>query len=159
MTQSNSCMKNLCICQLCDERGMTMKKLFTCLMLLLVLLLPVAALAEGELPTEPFTWKQLATIAGAAAMTLLIVQLLKLPIDKVWKIPTRIVVYVIALIIMILAQIFTDGLTVNTALLTVFNAVIVALSAMGAYELTFRKIDMKIPEGDEEANNNSEEQA
>ena len=136
-----------------------MKKLFTCLMLLLVLLLPVAALAEGELPTEPFTWKQLATIAGAAAMTLLIVQLLKLPIDKVWKIPTRIVVYVIALIIMILAQIFTDGLTVNTALLTVFNAVIVALSAMGAYELTFRKIDMKIPEGDEEANNNSEEQA
>lgn len=128
-----------------------MKKLFTCLILLLVLLLPVAALAEGELPTEPFTWKQLATIAGAAAMTLLIVQLLKLPIDKVWKIPTRIVVYIIALIIMILAQIFTDGLTVNTALLTVFNAVIVALSAMGAYELTFRKIDMKIPEGDEES--------
>lgn len=128
-----------------------MKKLFTCLMLLLVLLLPVAAMAEGELPTEPFTWKQLATIAGAAAMTLLIVQLLKLPIDKVWKIPTRIVVYIIALIIMILAQIFTDGLTVNTALLTVFNAVIVALSAMGAYELTFRKIDMKIPEGDEES--------
>lgn len=120
-------------------------------MLLLVLLLPVAALAEGELPTEPFTWKQLATIAGAAAMTLLIVQLLKLPIDKVWKIPTRIVVYIIALIIMILAQIFTDGLTVNTALLTVFNAVIVALSAMGAYEMTFRKIDMKIPEGDEES--------
>ena len=116
-----------------------MKKLFTCLMLLLVLLLPVAALAEGELPTEPFTWKQLATIAGAAAMTLLIVQLLKLPIDKVWKIPTRIVVYVIALIIMILAQIFTDGLTVNTALLTVFNAVIVALSAMGAYEMTFNR--------------------
>lgn len=136
-----------------------MKKLFTCLMLLLVLLLPVAALAEGELPTEPFTWKQLATIAGAAAMTLLIVQLLKLPIDKVWKIPTRIVVYIIALIIMILAQIFTDGLTVNTALLTVFNAVIVALSAMGAYEMTFRKIDMKIPEGDEEADNSSEEQA
>ena len=151
MTQSNNCMKNWFICQSCKERGMTMKKLFTCLMLLLVLLLPVAALAEGELPTEPFTWKQLATIAGAAAMTLLIVQLLKLPIDKVWKIPTRIVVYIIALIIMILAQIFTDGLTVNTALLTVFNAVIVALSAMGAYEMTFRKIDMKIPEGDEES--------
>lgn len=136
-----------------------MKKIFWCLMLIAILLLPVVALAEGEIPTEPFTWKQLATIAGAAAMTLLIVQLLKLPIDKVWKIPTRIVVYIIALIIMILAQIFTDGLTVNTALLTVFNAVIVALSAMGAYEMTFRKIDMKIPEGDEEADNSSEEQA
>ena len=128
-----------------------MKKIFWCLMLIAILLLPVVALAEGEIPTEPFTWKQLATIAGAAAMTLLIVQLLKLPIDKVWKIPTRIVVYIIALIIMILAQIFTDGLTVNTALLTVFNAVIVALSAMGAYEMTFRKLDMKIPEGDEES--------
>ena len=127
-----------------------MKKLFACLMLLLVLLLPIVALAEGELPTEPFTWAQLATIAGATAATLLIVQLLKLPIDKVWKLPTRIVVYVIALIILLLAQAFTSGLTVNTALLTAINAVIVALAAMGAYEVTFRKIDAKVPEGDEE---------
>lgn len=128
-----------------------MKKLFLCLMLLLALLLPVVALAEGELPTEPFTWQQLATIAGATAATLLIVQLLKLPIDKIWKLPTRIVVYVISLIILLLAQAFTTGLTINSALLTAINAVIVALAAMGAYEVTFRKLDMKIPEGDEES--------
>lgn len=128
-----------------------MKKLFFCLMLILALLLPVMALAEGELPTDPFTWSQLATIAGATVATLLIVQLLKLPIDKVWKIPTRIIVYVISLVILLLAQVFTDGLTVSTGLLTVFNAVIVALAAMGAYEVTFRKIDMKKPEGDEES--------
>lgn len=118
-----------------------MKKLFLCLILLIALLIPVAAMAEGELPTDPFTWEQLATIAGATMATLLIVQLLKLPIDKIWKIPTRIVVYVIALIILLLATWFTVGITVQTGLLTAVNAVIVALAAMGAYELTFRKVD------------------
>ena len=118
-----------------------MKKLFLCLILLIALLIPVAAMAEGELPTDPFTGEQLATIAGATLATLLIVQLLKLPIDKIWKIPTRIVVYVIALIILLLATWFTVGLTVQTGLLTAVNAVIVALAAMGAYELTFRKVD------------------
>ena len=127
-----------------------MKKIYFCLMLLLALLLPVVALAEGELPTDPFTWQQLATIAGATLATLLIVQLLKLPIDKVWKLPTRIVVYFISLIILLLATYFSNGLTVSTGFLTVFNAVIVALAAMGAYEVTFRKMDMKIPEGDDE---------
>lgn len=119
-----------------------MKKFFA-LILLVLMILPVVAFAEGELPTEPFTWQQLATIAGATAAVLLIVQLLKLPIDKVWKIPTRIVVYVISLIILLLATLFTDGLTVQTGLLTAVNAAIVALAAMGAYEMTFRKLDEK----------------
>lgn len=120
-----------------------MKKLFWCLFVILILLLPVVAMAEGEIPSDPFTWAQLITIGGATAATLIFVQLLKLPLDKVWKIPTRIVVYVIALVIMILASIFTDGITASSALLTVINAAIVALAAMGAYELTFRKLDEK----------------
>ena len=119
-----------------------MKKFFA-IILLVLMLLPVVALAEGELPTEPFTWSQLATIAGATAAVLLIVQLLKLPLDKVWKIPTRIVVYIIALILLLLATLFTDGLTVQTGILTAVNSVIVALAAMGAYEMTFRKLDEK----------------
>lgn len=119
-----------------------MKKLFTCLILMLMsLLLCSVALAEGELPTEPFTWEQLATIAGATLATLLIVQLLKLPLDKVWKIPTRIIAYVIALIIMIVATHFTIGLTWSNAGLAAINAVIVALAAMGGYEITFAKIE------------------
>lgn len=119
-----------------------MKKVFA-IILLVLMILPAVAFAEGELPTEPFTWAQLATIAGATAAVLLIVQLLKLPMDKVWKIPTRIVVYVISLILLLLATLFTDGLTVQTGLLTAVNAVIVALAAMGAYEMTFRKLDEK----------------
>ena len=122
---------------------------------LILFLLPVCAVAEeiaievaasvveSELPTNPFSWEQLATIAGASVATMLIVQLLKLPLDKVWKIPTRIVVFVIAAVVMLLATYFTQGLSWNTAILTVLNAVIAALTAMGGYELTFAKLEKK----------------
>lgn len=117
-----------------------------------LLLLPAAAIAEAlvevatevvasEIPTNPVSWEQLATIGGAAMATMLIVQLLKLPLDKVWKIPTRIIVFIIAAIVLMLATYFTQGLTWNTALLTIINAVIVALTSMGGYELTFKKIE------------------
>jgi len=134
-----------------------MKKLFLILTLGLVLLLPVVALAEGELPTDPFTWEQLATIAGATVATLLIVQLLKLPLDKVRKIPTRIVAYVIALIVMLAATYFTVGLGWSNGLLSAMNAVIVALAAMGAYEVTFRNVDDGKREAYEEPEEETEE--
>ena len=121
-----------------------MKKLMLCLVLFLsVLMMCTVALAEGELPTDPFSWEQLATIAGATLATLLIVQLLKLPLDKVWKIPTRILAYFIALIVLLVATYFTSGLTWSNGLLDAVNAVIVALAAMGAYEVTFKKIQVE----------------
>ena len=123
-----------------------MKKLFAVLFLSLVLVLSVSpVLAEvierSALPTDPFSWEYLATITGATMGTLMIVQLLKLPLDRVWKIPTRILVYVISLILLLLATGFTMGLDWNTGLLTAINAVIVALAAMGAYEITFANQD------------------
>ena len=123
------------------------------LSLLLIVAFPVGIVAGAEelTPTvdavidtgagEPFTWAYLASIAGATAATLLIVQFLKVPLDKVWKIPTRLFVYVIALLIMIIATVFTGGLTIETALLAVVNAFIVALTAYGSYEVTFAKLD------------------
>jgi hypothetical protein len=122
------------------REGYSMKKLFVFLMVsLLALLLCSVALAEGELPTEPMTWQYIATLAGATAATLLIVQLLKLPLDKLWKIPTRFWVYIIALALMLAAAGFTTGLDIQTVMLTMVNAVIVALAAMGAYEATFNR--------------------
>ena len=125
------------------------KKVF---FVLALALLPAAALAEelaevaaeviaSEIHTQPVSWAQLATIGGAAMATMLIVQLLKLPLDKVWKIPTRIIVFIISFIVLGLATYFTQGLDWNTALLTVINAVIVALTAMGGYEMTFKKLE------------------
>lgn len=108
-----------------------------------VVLEVAASVVESELPTNPFSWEQLATISGAALATMLIVQLLKLPLDRVWKIPTRIIVFLIAAAVMLLATYFTKGLSADTAILTILNAVIAALTAMGGYELTFAKIEHK----------------
>ena len=92
----------------------------------------------GALPTEPFTWAALGTIAGCTAFALLFVQVIKAPLDKVWKIPTRALVYAVCLVVMILSAVFGgDGLTWDTALLAAVNAVIPTLAAMGAYEMTF----------------------
>lgn len=119
-----------------------MKKFLVLMIALAILLLPALALADGgTLPTEPFSWDYLATIAGATLATMLIVQLLKLPLDKVWRIPTRIIAYIIALAIMLLATHFTIGLTWSNTGLAAVNAVIVALAAMGGYEITFRKME------------------
>ncbi|MBO7423899.1 MAG: hypothetical protein J6T99_11030 [Oscillospiraceae bacterium] len=119
-----------------------MKKFFMFLFLIL-LLLPVMAFAEGELPTEPFTWAYLVTIGGATVAVLLFVQVIKLPLDKIWKIPTKIVVYFVSLIVLLLATHFTTGLTVSDGFLAAFNALIVTAAAWGLYEVTFRKSDEK----------------
>lgn len=107
-----------------------------------VTIAPVAAVAaESEpTPTTPWTWQYLATIAGATAATLLIVQFLKVPLDHVWKIPTRAFVYIVAFVILTTATGFTDGLTANSFLLCLLNAFIVALAAYGGYEITFAKL-------------------
>ena len=134
-----------------------MKKLLSLVLLLLAVTLfafPVSALAEDAAdattgitaseagtPAEPFTWQYLASIAGAAAFTLLVVQFLKAPLDKIWKIPTRVFAYIIALLTMLVATAFTTGLDIQTALLAVVNAFIAALTAYGAYEVTFAKLD------------------
>ena len=93
----------------------------------------------GALPVEPFTWKALGTIAGCTAFALLFVQLIKAPLDKVWKIPTRALVYVVCLIVMVTSVAYTDSLTWQSGLLAAVNAVIPTLAAMGAYEITFAK--------------------
>lgn len=100
-------------------------------------LLPITALAEGNIATEAYTWEYLGTIAGAAAATLLIVQYTKAPLDKVWKMPTRLYVYIIATAIMLLSQTFTAGVTIENVALILFNSVIVSVAAYGSYEVTF----------------------
>lgn len=124
-----------------------MKKfLFLFALVLLICCAVAPALAEaisGE--TEPFTWAYLGTIGGAAAFTLLVVQFIKAPLDKVWKLPTRFVAYVIALAVLLVATAFTSGLNIDNVLLSVCNALLAALSAYGMYELTFAKAD-KPPE-------------
>lgn len=118
-----------------------MKKLMFILMMCMTLMMCVCAVAETDGAYTPFDWAYLATIAGATAATLLIVQFTKLPLDRVWHIPTRVLVYIIALVIIIVATYFTAGLNAESVLLAVVNAFIVAIGAYGAYEITFAKGD------------------
>lgn len=133
-----------------------MKKIYMMLLTVLCLcLVALPALAETvQTPAQtpepaidapgveaPLTWSYLATIAGAAAFTLLIVQFFKAPLDKVWKIPTRVFAYMVSLAVMLIATAFTSGLTAENVLLVAANAFLAAMSAYGAYELTFAKLN------------------
>lgn len=136
-----------------------MKRIFAMLMalaMIFILTMPLFAIAEEaitpdvpvndgvnvvEPATEPYTWQYLASLAGATAATLLIVQFCKVPLDRVWKIPTRVFVYIVALAILLIATAFTTGLTIENAPLAAVNAFLVALTAYGTYEVTFAKIN------------------
>jgi len=89
---------------------------------------------------EFMTWDFLGTFAGAVAATTLIVQFLKLPADKVKKIPTRYIVYLIAALMLFSYQYFNGVLAPDVIVLTLLNAVVVAVAAMGTYEVTFKKL-------------------
>lgn len=89
--------------------------------------------AEGEAAQEFFTWAILATYAGAVLATTLITQLLK-GVGFIQRIPARIVSYVIALIVLLTANYFLGGFTLEQAALCIINAAVVALAANGTYD-------------------------
>ena len=93
----------------------------------------------AERADEAYGWPTLATTAGASAAVLLIVQYIKAGLDRVWKIPTRLLVYVLCLAILACARAVMFGLTWADAPLLAINSFVAALTAMGAYELTFAK--------------------
>ena len=89
---------------------------------------------------EMYTWEHLTTLAGASAATLLVVQYVKLPLENA-RIPTRLVTLGVAFAIMICAHAFGGGLRLGDVPLIALNSFMAALSAMGAYEHTFRQGD------------------
>jgi hypothetical protein len=88
---------------------------------------------------EFFTWETLATLAGASAMTGLFTQSLK---DSI-KIPTQWLSYMIAVVILTAATLFTVGVVWPTLAINLFNAAIVSTSANGAYAAILRAKDGK----------------
>ena len=82
---------------------------------------------------EFFTWSMLATYSGATLATTLITQLLK-GISFIDKLPTRIFSYLVAFLLMLLGTAFTTGLTLNSGLLCLVNAVVVSLASNGAFD-------------------------
>ena len=84
---------------------------------------------------EFFDWAMLATYAGALAATALLTQWLK---GVFQNIPTQIVSYGIALVVLLAATFFTGALTVESGALCIINAAVVSLASNGAYEAVQR---------------------
>ena len=82
---------------------------------------------------EFFTWATLGTYAGCVLATSLITQFI-----KEWSflkpIPTRLVSYVIALLVLLAANAIAGTLDLPAAGLCVVNAVVVSLAANGGYD-------------------------
>ncbi len=82
-----------------------------------------------------FTWTMLATYAGATAATGVLTQWLK---GVFATIPTQIVSYVIALVVLLAATFFTGALNWESGALVVINAVVVSLASNGGYDAVRR---------------------
>jgi len=87
---------------------------------------------------ELMTWTNLGTLAGATAAVLLIVQYLKPILPQ--RLPTRLLALLVALAVLEAATAITGG-TLEAYGLSVLNAILVASSAMGAYQVTFAASD------------------
>ena len=90
------------------------------------------------------SWGTLGTFAGAVAAVVLIVQFLKVPVDKLAKVSTRILVYAVSFVLLLAADIFTGKpFSLESVALCVFNAFLVALSAMSLYEQAIAEPEAK----------------
>lgn len=108
---------------------------FTALMLVFIAF-PVCAEAAQAGTDTFFDWGYLATYSGAVAAVVFIVQFLKLPVDRIGHVPTRVLVYFVSLAVLLMAHLFTapKAFDVEVVTLAALNAVIVAFAAMGIYE-------------------------
>ena len=80
---------------------------------------------------EFFNWATLVTYAGALAATALLTQWLKCVFKNI---PTQIVSYIIAFLILLAATFFTGVLTLETGALFIINAAVVSLASNGMYD-------------------------
>lgn len=85
------------------------------------------------IPESFFTMEQLTTYGGATVATMLFVQFTK-ELPGIKAIPTRLWAFIVAAVLMILATVFTQEVTPAVILLTIINAVIVAMASCGEYD-------------------------
>lgn len=82
---------------------------------------------------EFFTWAMLGTYAGITACVAMITQVFK-DVGILKKLPTRIFSYIVAVIVLLVSTVFTDGLTWSSGVLCLVNAVVVSLAANGTFD-------------------------
>lgn len=109
-----------------------------CVLLILMPFMGTAMAESAEVipeTAEPLTWEYLRTVGGCAVFVLLFVQVTKKLLDKLIVIPTTLYAYVIAVITMLAATVFTGELTLSSGLLTLFNGWLVSATASKSYDV------------------------
>ncbi|MDP2871911.1 MAG: hypothetical protein Q8P31_05165 [Bacillota bacterium] len=86
-----------------------------------------------SIPASFFSWEVLATLAGASSAVFLVVSLTKDLIPPV--IPVRIYAWILAWAILSTAALASGNLTAPVLVINLLNGGIVALAAMGEYEV------------------------
>ena len=79
-----------------------------------------------------FDWSYLGTFAGALAAVALVTQLTK-NLPGIKRIPTQLMSWILAVVVLILAQWFGGTLDAKNAVLCLFNGAMVSLAANGGY--------------------------
>ena len=96
--------------------------------------------------TEFPTWDVLTTYAGATAMVGLVISFIKnMRIFK--KIPTQLLSYFCAIILLFLAIGFTTGLSLPTSIEIFFHAIIISMASNGGYHC-YKKVCGENKKGD-----------
>ena len=88
------------------------------------------------IPESFLSWEQLNTYAGATIAVILFVQFTK-DLPGIKSITTRIWAYIISAVLLVLSTLFTvSPITPAVILLCFINSVIVAMAAIGGYDVT-----------------------
>lgn len=86
----------------------------------------------------------LSTFVGMVAVIVLITQFTKDLVDKVAKwLPTKYLVFLYSLIVLIGTQLMTNTFDKSKLFLTVINAMLLTMTAQGGYEWVFKPIEQK----------------
>lgn len=95
-----------------------------------------------------YTWTTIGTYAGSVALTAIIVQAFK-GVGFLQKIPTQLFSYIVAVLLLVAAQVFTREFALADIVLCFVNAVVVSLASNGAYtaiEKTVSKSEQDYPD-------------
>ena len=94
---------------------------------------------------EFFDWQMLGTAAGAALAVGILTQITK-EIPGIKAIPTQLWSYVLAVVVLVLAEVFGNGLTASGMALAAINAALVSLASNGGYDAVKRAIQTEPPD-------------
>ena len=89
------------------------------------------------IPDSFFDWPSLGTYAGATLAVMVVVEFTK-ELPGIKAIPTRLWAYIVAVALLVLSTVFTGNIDAPTVFLCFVNAVIVAMAAVGGYDITHK---------------------